>query len=218
MRGKILNIDCMEYMRGLPDKAFDLAITDPPYFKGVGKLGFYGEKISNTGIKRNDYKAPLWDANIPTEAYRDELVRVSKHQIIWGINYYPWFHSPGRIIWDKKNDRASFSKAEIASCSLHDSVQMFRYLWNGMLQGNMKDKELKHHPTQKPVPLYKWLLDKYAKPGDKILDTHGGSLSLAIACEDMGFDYVITEIDKDYYEAGLKRVNQFLSQPKLFAA
>lgn len=217
----------MTYMAGLPDKAFDLAIVDPPYFKGVGKLGYFGDINSSIGVKRGNYNIPKWDSQIPDEKYLTELTRVSKHQIIWGINYFKFYHTAGRIIWDKVNGNSSFSDAEIASCTLHNSVRLFKYMWNGMQQacslsnpeiqqGNKKLNEKRIHPTQKPIALYKWLLKNYAKSGDKILDTHGGSMSSAIACHQMGFDFVLTEIDKDYYEAGVKRFNEAIKQQSLF--
>jgi site-specific DNA-methyltransferase (adenine-specific) len=214
---RVLLADNMEVMKDIQDGYFELAIVDPPYFKGLAKFGFYGEKVSNTGIKRGDYQnIECWDDNVPGLAYFQELQRVSKHQIVWGINYYASYVSTvGRIIWDKVNDNSSFSKAEIASCSLHDSVQMFRYMWNGMLQGNMKNKEIRIHPTQKPVQLYRWLLKNYAKPGDKILDTHGGSCSSVIACLEMGFQYLAIEKDADYHAAAVKRIAQYQSQHKI---
>jgi site-specific DNA-methyltransferase (adenine-specific) len=214
----IYNKDCLEAMREMPDNAFDLAICDPPYFKGVAKESFYGAEISTTGIKRKRSKSEHWDSNIPTIEYYNELCRVSKNQIIWGINYFDFgFVGSGRIIWDKENDSSTFSKAEIASCSLIDSVQMFRFMWNGMLQGDMKNKWIADHPSPKPPQLYKWLLDKYAKEGDKILDTHGGSMSIAIAAYEYGFNLTLFELDKDYYEAGKQRVeNHIQSHPKLF--
>jgi site-specific DNA-methyltransferase (adenine-specific) len=126
------------------------------------------------------------------------------------------FLGTGRIIWDKKNDLSSFSKCEIAYCSLHNRTEIFRYLWNGMLQENMREKEKRIHPTQKPVALYKWLLNKYAKQGDKILDTHVGSASSLIACFQLGFDYVGFEIDKDYYESAQTRLHEAMLQPSMF--
>lgn len=212
----ITNEDCMELMARYPDKHFDLAIADPPYFSGPEKKKFYGSRISDTGIKRTEYSnlSETWE--VPNERYFNELLRVSKNQIIWGINYYAQFvPHVGRIVWDKENDSSSFSKAELASCSLHDSVQMFRFMWNGMLQGNMKEKESRIHQCQKPVALYKWLIDKYAKPGDLILDTHLGSGSIAIACHDYGFDLTACELDKDYYEAAMKRIKAHTNQLKL---
>ncbi len=208
---KLYNMDCMEAMKQMPDKAFDLAITDPPYFAEYGKEIYPGAAISTTGIKRHRYESKHWD--IPTQEYFNELVRVSNNQIVWGFNYYDVnFMGSGRIIWDKVNDDSSFSKAEIAYCSTHKSVQMFRFMWNGMLQGNMKNKEIRQHPTQKPVALYKWLLKNYAKQGDKIIDTHLGSGSIAIACYDMGFDLTGYEIDKDYYDAAVNRLENHKKQ------
>jgi len=211
MTNIVYNQDCMEGMKQYPDKYFDLAIVDPPYFKEYGKIIYPGAAISTTGIKRNRFESKNWE--VPNEGYFQELYRVSKNQIIWGINYYERFvNCHGRIIWDKVNDESGFSKAEIASCSLHNSVQMFRFMWNGMLQGNMKEKETRIHPTQKPIALYKWLLKNYAKSGDKILDTHLGSGSSRIAAYDLEFDFTGFEIDKDYYEAQEERFKKHIKQ------
>ena len=202
-------------MATLPDKSIDLAITDPPYFNGPEKLGYYGAGKSKTGVNRPQYNTlGKWD--VPTNDYYKELCRVSKEQIIWGINYYHFENVPvGRIVWDKKkNDFCTFSDGEIASCSMIDTVRFFRYRWDGFLQENMNNKEIKIHPTQKPVDLYKWLLSKYAKPGWKILDTHLGSGSIAIACNKMGFNLIASEIDENYYESACKRIKQALSENK----
>jgi site-specific DNA-methyltransferase (adenine-specific) len=211
----IVQGDCMDYLPEYEDNHFDLAIVDPPYFEDVGKKIFPGNKVSTTGIKRNRYESIYW--NVPGKEYFDELFRVSKNQIIWGCNYYAK-HIPhvSRIIWDKKNDSSTFSKAEIASKSFNIGVDIFRYTWNGMIQENMKNKETRIHPTQKPVDLYKWLLYNYAKEGDKILDTHLGSGSIAIACYDYGYDLTGFEIDKDYYDAAVKRFKLHTAQQKLF--
>lgn len=200
------NEDCMVGMARYPDKHFDLAIVDPPYFKGVANEGFYGAKVSKCGVSRLRSKSTHWDDNIPSENYYKELVRVSKEQIIWGINYYDFKAPPGRIVWDKENDSSTFSNCEIASNSLITSVKIYRYMWNGMLQGDMKNKEFRIHPTQKPVALYHWLLNNYAKEGDKILDTHVGSASSLIACHDMGFRAVGFEIDENYYKQSKERL------------
>ena len=205
------NIDCMIGMEEYPDKHFDLAIVDPPFFKGVTDKHYFGRGNSNQIQK----PSPWWDKGIPKKKYYEELVRVSKHQIIWGINYFDSFIKfvgPGRIIWDKLNDQSNFADAEIASCSLFLKVKIIRHEWNGFLRCETIEKI---HPTQKPIKLYKRLLIDYAKPGDKILDTHVGSASSLIACEDMGFEYVGFELDKDYYEAAQKRLTQFRSQLKL---
>lgn len=211
----IINADCMTFMRGLPDKAFDLAITDPPYFEDYGKEIYLGAAISTTGVARNRYHSKHW--TVPGTEYFDELKRISHNQIVWGYNYYKIHNlGSGRIIWDKVNDDSSFSKCEIAYCSLHDSVQIFRWMWNGMLQGDMKNKEHRIHPTQKPVKLYEWLLTNYAKPGQRILDTHLGSGSHAIACNNLGFEMVGCELDADYYKAACQRIEQATAQQRLF--
>lgn len=223
---EMLNIDCMEYLATQPDKSSDLAIVDPPYFDGPNKLGFYGGRCSKTGVDRGGYKKlGVW--KIPDQAYFDELFRVSKEQIIWGWNYYPVMNvGPGRIIWDKLNGLSTFSDCEIAYASMIDSVRLFPYMWNGMMQGstangriqegNKKLNEKRIHPTQKPVHLYKWLLTKYAEKGFRILDTHGGSFSSAIACHYFGCDMTICEIDPDYFKAGKERFERETKQLAMF--
>lgn len=215
----LINDDCMKHLVNFKDNAFDLAIVDPPYFSGPEKRRYYGMAVSNIGVKRKDYK-PLTECwEVPTQDYYNQLIRVSKNQIIWGINYFPFVNKvgAGRIIWDKVNDGTTFSNCEIASCSTQkNKVSMFRYMWRGMMQGSTADgtlmngdktkNEIKIHPTQKPVQLYNWLLKNYAKPADKILDTHLGSGSIAIACHRMGFDLTAFEIDKDYYDEAMKRL------------
>lgn len=202
----VYNDDCMNIMKNFKDNEIDLAIVDPPYFNGPEKLGYYGSVKSKTKVKRQSYNIiSKWE--VPVNDYYIELKRISKNQIIWGINYYKEFIDvpTGRIIWDKKNDSSTFSDGEIASCSIIDTVRFFRFMWNGMLQENMSKKEVKIHPTQKPVALYKWLLQNYAKEGDLIFDSHVGSGSIRIACYKLGFDFIGTELDKDYFEAQEKR-------------
>lgn len=220
--------DCMEAMKDMPDNAYDLAIVDPPYFSGPEKRKYYGSKVSGHGVKRIDYKPLKTTWQVPDSSYYKLLHVASKDQIIWGINYYPFINevSPGRIIWDKHNDSTSFSDFEIASCSKIETVRVFRFLWSGMMQGSKSNgsvmegdkskNEKKIHPTQKPTQLYRWLLKKYSKSGDKILDTHGGSMSIAIACYDLGFDLDLWEIDEDYYKAGVERVKKHIAQGQLF--
>ena len=229
---ELLNKDCMEYMKGLPDKAFDLAIADPEYGRGehggIDRSGLCRQK-NGTVIRVNggNYKKKNWDLKPAGEEYFNELLRVSKNQIIWGENYYNINFGSGRIIWDKCNDGSDQSDAEIAYNSLNERVDIFRYMWRGMFQGksileghiqqgNKLLNEKRIHPTQKPVNLYKWLLKNYANPGDNILDTHGGSMSSAIACHEMGFDLTLCEIDKDYYDAGVKRYKKAIAQEDLF--
>lgn len=212
---ELWHCDCMTYMATLPDKAFDLAIVDPPYFYEYGKENYTGKDISSTGVRRQTGKIKFWE--VPDEKYFGELHRVSKNQIIWGCNYYAkYIPSFGRIVWDKLNESSSFSKCELASHSFGLRVDKFSFCWNGMIQGDMKNKEQRIHPTQKPVKLYEWLLTNYAKPGQRILDTHLGSGSSAIAANNFGVDFVGCELDKDYYDSACKRIEQACAQGKLF--
>lgn len=215
------NADCMEGMKQYPDKYFDLAIVDPPYFSGPERREYYGKKTSPIGVQR--FYEPSADWEIPGEEYFHELGRASKHQIVWGCNYFLYHFGPGRIVWDKCNGNSSFSDCEIAFCSLHDSVRLFRYMWNGMMQGksieegwiqqgNKKLNEKRIHPTQKPVNLYRWLIQKYVQPGWKILDTHVGSASSLIAFEEAGLDYVGYEIDPARYHAARQRLEEHRAQ------
>ena len=211
---KLYNADCMDVMRTFKDKQFDLAIVDPPYFKYVANGTFYGGGVAKNGVKRLSSKSKTWDENIPNQEYYKEVVRVSKNQIVWGINYFDFTDVPhGRIVWDKINDSSTFSNCEIASCSLFYGVRIYREIWNGMIKS---EPQKRIHPTQKPVALYKWLLQKYAKQADTILDTHFGSLSIGIACHDMGFDLTAIELDKEYYEKAKQRLIWHQQQQVLF--
>jgi site-specific DNA-methyltransferase (adenine-specific) len=214
MKSEVFNEDCLEAMKAYPDNYFELAIVDPPYFEDYGKANYTGASVTKKGIKRISTDIKNWD--IPNESYFEELFRVSKNQIIWGCNYYAK-HIPsfGRIVWDKKNDSSTFSKCELASHSFGVRVDIFRFMWNGMLQENMKNKEDRIHPTQKPVALYRWLLQNYAKQGDKILDTHLGSGSSRIAADMEGYDFTGYELDTDYFNASVKRFNEYKLQSKL---
>jgi site-specific DNA-methyltransferase (adenine-specific) len=210
--------DCMEAMKSMKDKCYDLAIVDPPY--GIGFDGEVDTMVTNnasgkwSGAKGKGYTRKEWDKDKPSAEYFSELFRVSKRQIVWGGNYFDLPTSGGWIVWDKKRPESfSLSQAELAWCSFGGSVAVFQYLWNGFQKA---EPENRFHPTQKPVKLYRWLLNKYAKEGDKILDTHGGSMSIALACHDMGFDLDLWEIDKDYYEAGVKRYENHIKQLNIF--
>ena len=212
---EIKNIDCIEYMKTIEENYFDLAVVDPPYFSDFAKQSYTGSKYSTTGVKRNHKKFENWD--IPNEEYFSQLLRISKNQIVWGVNYYSkYISSPGRIIWDKKNDFSTFSKCEIASHSFGVRVDQFRFLWNGMLQENMKQKELRIHPCQKPVALYHWIYENYTKPNQKILDTHLGSGSSALAAHDYNLVFTGLEIDNYYYNKAVERLEQHMKQNKLF--
>lgn len=212
----ITNEDNMELMARYPDKYFDLAIVDPPY--GIGEDGEKNHSRSKL-TRAKKYSAKNWDSKPPSESYFVELFRVSKNQILWGANHYisriP-YDSSCWIVWDKVNGGSDFADCELAWTSFTTSVRLFKYMWNGMLQGDMKKKEVRIHPTQKPVKLYEWLLMNYAKEGDKILDTHLGSGSIAIACHNLGFDITACELDTEYYEAAMKRLKQHQSQLTIF--
>jgi site-specific DNA-methyltransferase (adenine-specific) len=216
---RLYNMDCMEAMKEIPDKYFELAIVDPPYGINVGGTIGGGKPFGNSGrgkfIPPKTYKG-FDDSQIPDKKYFDELFRVSVNQIIWGGNYFiEHLHNTSCVIvWDKDNS-GNFADCELAWTSFKTAVRKFKFKWNGMLQENMKDKEERQHPTQKPVKLYEWLLTRYAKPGDKILDTHVGSASSLIACYNMGFDYMGFEIDKDYFDAATERINAVKSQIRL---
>jgi len=216
---KITNEDNIELMARYPDKYFDLAIVDPPYGINIHKMN-YTQSIKGGVTKRNDYSAITdWDSNVPNQEYFNELFRVSKNQIIWGGNYFELPLTKSWIIWDKKTEEKysnDFADCEMAWNSFNKPAKVVRYLWSGMLQPNMKDKQKRIHPTEKPYQLYKWILDKYAKEGDKILDTHLGSGSIAIACHDYKFDLTACELDKEYFDKAMQRINNHTAQQKLF--
>lgn len=212
---KLYNMDCVEGMAHFPDKYFDLAIVDPPYgINADSKNSIHKMQSKNSKSLSKKYGNQVWDKNTPNRVYFMELIRVSRNQIIWGANYYGLVG--GMIYWHKNVTMPTYSDGELAYCSLINSVRFFEYTWHGMLQADMKNKEYRIHPTQKPVALYKWLLKNYAKPGDKILDTHGGSCSSVIACIDGGFDWIAFELDKDYYKSALDRINKHIKQTDLF--
>ena len=225
--------DCMEFMRGLPDKCYDLAIVDPPYGIGVGKMFIAKDrKDPRNGrvIKCKRTKRGEWDNERPPLEYFTELRRVSRSQIIWGGNYFADMlpASMGWIVWDKVNGDSDQADCELAWSSYDKAVRQLRFMWHiaqgisaergHVAQGNISLRESRIHPTQKPVALYRWLLQNYAKPGQKILDTHGGSMSIAIACDIEGFDLDLCELDKDYFEAGKKRLEAHQAQPRMFDA
>jgi site-specific DNA-methyltransferase (adenine-specific) len=219
----------MELMARYPDKYFELAIVDPPY--GInenglsnhsrgGITGFNGKKTGKK-IEPTKYKAFAGNDSKPmSKEVFQEVQRVSVNQIIWGANHFieniPNANSSCWVVWDKKNGENDFADCELAYTSFKSAVRKFEYKWNGMLQEDMANKELRIHPTQKPVALYKWLLSKYAKPNDKILDCFLGSGSIAIACHDYNFDLTACELDKHYFDLAMKQINQHTAQTKLF--
>ena len=212
-----LNIDCMEYMATLPDKAFDLAIVDPPY--GIGESGASNHTRSKLAKAKNYKPFSGNDKEPPKQEYFKELFRVSKNQIIWGANHFMSrmpIDSHCWIVWDKQNGENDFADCELAWASFNTAVRKFAFRWSGMLQGNMANKETRIHPTQKPVELYEWLLTNYAKEGDRILDTHLGSGSSRIAAYNLGFDFVGCEIDKEYFDKQEERFARHTAQTSLF--
>jgi len=215
---QITNMDCMDAMAKMPDNAFDLAIVDPPY--GIGEHGGNNEKRTGGRWKARKYKPFAgMDSTIPDKIYFSELFRVSKNQIIWGGNYMVEHIPPsmGWIFWDKDTGAQDFSDGEFAFTSFKRAAKIYRYTWCGFRQGPKNQKvEERIHPTQKPVKLYEWLLMNYAKEGDKILDTHLGSGSIAIACHNLGFDLTACELDKEYFDAAMKRLKQHQAQQRLF--
>ncbi len=201
---EITNEDNMQLMARYPDNYFDLAIVDPPY--GLERFKKGGSHVNKHGSEKGK-----WNNEKPTKEYFEELFRVSKNQIIWGANNFKLPTSEYFIIWQKSNaEDFSFSMCEMAWTNRKIPAKIFKHL-----HVNTKDKN-KVHPTQKPIELYKWILDKYAKQGDKILDTHLGSGSIAIACHDYGFDLTACELDKEYYDKAMQRINNHKAQQKLF--
>ncbi len=228
---RVILQDCLEAMREMPDKCFDLAVCDVPYGINIaraGKIGncnpFGGKKsfgVKNTKrkiIASTDYGKKKWDSNSPNQEYFNELIRVSKNQILWGANHFiskiP-FDSPCWLVWDKENS-GNYADCELAWTSFTSVVKKFDFRWNGMLQGNMKDKELRIHPTQKPVALYDFMFQNYATKGMRILDTHGGSMSSVISAMKNEMEITCYEIDEDYFNAGKKRIKNYLAQGNMF--
>ena len=224
-------MDCMQGMKEFPDKYFDIAIVDPLYGRkehgGKNRSGYVRQKNgSKIFVKDGEYENRKWDNEPPSEEYFNELMRVSKNQIIFGCNYFDYPLIGGRIVWDKCNDGSDQSDAEIAYCSMNDRIDIFRYMWRGMFQGksitegttqqgNKRLNEKRIHPTQKPVALYEWLLNRYSKPNDVILDTHVGSASSLIACYNTNHKFVGFELDEYYYKVSKQRLDTEMAQMRL---
>ena len=209
---ELLNIDCMEYMATCKDKYFDLAIVDPPY--GIGIDGQKESICKNPKHNRKAHEHKGWDNAIPTAEYFRELERVSKNQIIWGANYFVEHLDKGTkgwIFWYKGQEGLTMSDGELAYSSFQVATRMIN-----LNRGLIAQKGGSIHPTQKPVELYRHLLHNYAEKGQKILDTHLGSGSIAIACYDMGCELTASEIDKEYFDNATKRINEHTMQTSLF--
>ena len=211
---KIHNQDCLEAMKLMQDNQFDLAIVDPPYGidadinqnKLGGKKGF----TKNAGTYKS-YHTSNWDKEIPSDEYFVELQRVSKKYIIWGGNYFNFVSDSGVIIWYKGNS-GNFKEGELAKTNFN-TFKVFKY---SRADAYINDCKNKIHPTQKPIKLYEWLLMNYSKEGDKILDTHLGSGSIAIACHNLGYDLTGYELDKEYYDNAIKRIKNHQAQTRIF--
>jgi site-specific DNA-methyltransferase (adenine-specific) len=197
---KITLADCMDIMRDMPDKCIDLAIVDPPY--GIGNF------VQCSGNMRGD--CVTWNNDIPDMVYFKALHRVSQHRIIWGANYYNCFEK-GAVVWVKNQPMPNFSQCEIASCSLHNKTALYTETWT-----NYVNTKTTRHPCEKPVALYRWLLQNYAKPGQLILDTHSGSGSCAVACHIEKYDFIAIEKDADYHRDSVARLDEIRAQGVLF--
>lgn len=228
------NTECIEFMKTITDKHYDLAIVDIEYCIGASKPSIKPSLVKQKNgnilnVKQPNYTPKDWDFKKSSQEYFDQLFRVSQKQIIWGGNYYGL--EGGYLVWDKINGESDQFGAEMAWLSFSPRTDIVHYMWSGMFQGkycgfdikkalvqqgDKSKNEVRRHPTQKPVILYRWMLNEYAKQGYKILDTHGGSFTHAIACDIEGFDLDICEQDEEYYESGVKAFKLHKSQTRLF--
>jgi site-specific DNA-methyltransferase (adenine-specific) len=211
---QLLNADCISEMKKFPDKYFDLAVVDPPYGIGAGNKNFQNGTRNRKAefFRKND-----WDSEIPNEEYFFELFRVSKNQIIWGGNYFTEFLRPSKswIFWDKLNGENSYSDGELAWTSFEKVLKKYSKFWAGA-QAKEKNEKDRMHPTQKPVSLYEWIFQNYSNQGERILDTHLGSGSSAIAAERFGLDFLGIEIDPEYFQKTKNRFELSTSQKRIF--
>jgi len=213
---QIILADCMDVMKDIPDKYFELAIVDPPY--GIKEDGRNNHTRGKLAVAKDYRDNPEYDNDSPEITYFNELFRVSRNQIIFGANHFiskiP-FDSSCWIVWDK-NNTGDFSDCELAWASFNSAVRKFKFTWNGMIQENMKNKQTRIHPNEKPIPLYQWLLQNYAKEGQLIFDSHSGSGSLACACHLEKFDFIACELDPNYHKSSVDRLETLRSQGTLF--
>lgn len=211
---KIYNADCMDILKELPDKCIDLVLTDPPYGINIAKNGKVGgRKLS----KVKDYGKKNWDNKIPNKSYFDEILRISKNAIIFGGNYFVenLTNSSCWIVWDK-NNTGNFADCELAWTNFKTAVRKYKWTWNGMLQQDMKNKEIREHPTQKPLKLFEMILNDYSKEGDLVLDCFSGSGTTAVACHNLKRRFICIEKDYDYWKASVERLENAQAQQKLF--
>ena len=212
---KILNMDCLDFLKKCPDNYFSLVLTDPPYginaSKNIRKGEQHGKALCKSGL---NYEVKDWDSGIPCEEIFKEILRVSKNQIIWGGNYFVEYlkNSPCWIVWDKVTGNNCYADCELAYTSFPTAVRQFTYMWKGMLQENMKQKEIRIHPTQKPLPLFSWCLENYSKEGDLILDCFSGSGTTAVACHNLHRRFICIEKDPEYYAKSVERLEEVQRQ------
>ena len=212
---KIINDDCLNILKELPDKCIDLVLTDPPY--GIGEAKKNNASRGKLAIAK-DYGKKDWDNKIPEKEIFDEIFRVSKHQIIFGGNYFVEYlhNSPCWLVWDKNNGNNDFADCELAWTNFKSAVRKYKWTWNGMLQEDMKNKEIRFHPTQKPLKLFEMILRDYSNENDLILDCFSGSGTTAVASHNLKRRFICIERDIDYYNASVERLKIAQSQLKLF--
>jgi len=206
---KIILADCLDVLKELPDKCVDLVLTDPPY--GIGEAAGKN-KSRNQLTKATDYGNKKWDNTPPADEVFNEIQRVSKNAIIFGGNYFQLPPTPCWIVWDKVNYGSDFADCELAWTNFTSAVRMFKFQWNGMLQGDMRNKEKRIHPTQKPRQLFRWILEKYLPDGGIVLDPFSGSGTAALACHDLGYDFICIEKDEEYHTASIERLEEYKRQ------
>ena len=214
---RFFNCDNMDFMKEVDDKKYAISLVDPPY--GIGEDGSKNHTRGKLAKSKNYKPYSGNDKEPPTIEYFNELFRISKNQIIWGANHFVERinkNSSCWLVWYKDNGDSDFADCELAYTSFNSAVRYFKWRWAGMLQQDMKNKEERCHPNQKPIALYRWILQNYAKKGDKILDTHGGSMTLARACYEEGFDLDIMELDKEYFDTAVQKFKERVSQYNLF--
>src|SRR5699024_2021510 len=211
---KIYNMDCLEGMKNIPDKSVDLVVTDPPYGINISKTGKVGggklAKVKYYGVKD-------WDKKIPNKRVFEEIFRISKNQVIFGGNYFIeyLYNSNCGIVWDKNNS-GNFADCELAWTRFDTAVRKSKYTWNGFIQENMKNKEERIHPTQKPAPLFEWIVKNYSEEGQTILDPFMGSGTTAIACHRLQRNFIGFELDKEYHKLATERYEKEKSQSTIF--
>jgi len=202
---KVVEGDCLELVRELPDKCVDLVLTDPPY--GIGEAN--GKNKSRGCLaKSRDYGNLKWDNEIPSKAHFDEMLRVSKNQIIFGGNYFVEYlkNSPCWIVWHKDNGETDFADCELAWTSFKSATRYIKWRWQGFIQENMKNKDTRYHPTQKPLGVMRWILEKYSKQTDLILDPFAGSGTTGVACKELGRNFILMEKEAEYCKIAMKRI------------